>query len=123
MSKPGSEGESLFGCMRCSQSREYFFNGVCDNCFFEIQKEKNSCVCPLEKMDRDRSYYCTLCEEFHGFGYWTMCKECAEKQDVSVQRKKAFVSIGLPSMFVGVIVGFFFGWLFLVKLRKKGRKT
>ncbi|CAG8590157.1 9899_t:CDS:2, partial [Scutellospora calospora] len=67
LSKPGSEGKSLFGCMRCSQSREYFFNGVCDNCFFEIQKEKN------------------------------MCKKCAEKQDVSVQRKKAFVSVGLPT--------------------------
>jgi len=38
-----------------------------------------------------------------------MCKECAKKQDVSVQRKEALFSVGLPGVLVGMVIGFFLG--------------
>lgn len=123
LSRPGSEGKSLMECMKCKEMTEFFFNGVCPDCFCEVQKEKNSCVCPLTSMKEfGKVYYCSFCEEFHGAGSSVVCKECAKKQDVNVQRKEAFFSVGLPSAFVGIVIGFFLGWLFLVKLRRKKPK-
>ena len=59
---------------------EYFFNKVCKDCFFEVQKEKGSCVCPLEVIGKDKSYYCSFCEEFHGPGNSVVCRECFNKE-------------------------------------------
>ena len=121
--EPGvREGKSLFSCERCKQTREYFFDEVCEDCFCEIQKKKGSCVCPFETMKQDRSYYCSFCEEFHGPSYSVMCKECANKnQDAYIQRKGKETSFGvvLASIFAGIVIGLFLGWLLLVKLRKK----
>lgn len=128
LSKPGSEGRSIFGCIKCHKETEYFFNGICGDCFCEVQKEKNSCVCPF-KMVVEKSgefYYCSFCEEFHGPLHWTICKECAKKQDAQnltgVQKKEAFFSVGLPSAFVGVVIGIFLGWLFFAAFKKKKKK-
>jgi len=122
LSKPGSEGKSLWGCIKCHGETEYLFNGICDNCFCEVQKEKNSCVCPFETIKKkDKFYYCSFCEEFHSPFHWTVCKKCAEKQDVQnlIQKKEAFFSVGLPSAFFGMIIGLFLGWLFFVVLKRK----
>lgn len=126
LSKPGSEGKSLFGCAKCHKTKEFFFNGICEDCFCEVQKEKNSCVCPLTVRKQGNIYYCSFCEEFHSPFHWTVCKECVKKQDAQnltdVQKKEAFFSIGLPSVFVGMVIGFFLGWLFFVVLKSKNKK-
>ena len=109
LSRPGSEGKSLFGCSKCNQAREYFFNGVCDECFCKIQKEKDSCICPFVKLRHDELYYCSFCEEFHGPSSSVVCNECDKKQNVNVQRKKVFFNVGLPSALVGIVIGFFLG--------------
>ena len=119
LSKPGSEGKSLFECIKCNKMTEYFFNEICRDCFCKVQKEKNSCVCPFEDNEKDKIYYCSFCEEFHSPFHWIVCKECAKKQDSNVQGKSNFFSIGLPSAFVGMVVGLFLGWLFFVVLRRK----
>jgi hypothetical protein len=127
LSKPGSEGKSFWGCAKCHKTAEFFFNGICNDCFCEVQKQKNSCVCPFGIIEeKDKFYYCSFCEEFHGPFHWTICKKCAEKEDAqnfnpNVQKKGAFFSVGLPSVFVGVAIGLFLGWIFFVVLKKKDK--
>lgn len=122
LSRPGSEGKSFFGCVGCGKMAEYFFNGVCGDCFCKVQKEKNSCVCPFETT-KDKLCYCSFCEEFHSPLHWTLCKKCAKKQDnksVGWSKKEIFYRIGLPSVFAGMVIGIFLGWLlFVVLIRKK----
>lgn len=111
-----------FQCANCGEMTDAFFNGVCTNCFCEVQKEKG-CVCPISKLlEKGRPYYCSFCEEFHTTNNEIICRECKKKQDTHEQKKEAFLKVGLPSMLGGVIIGFFLGWLFLVKLRKKKTK-
>ena len=88
-----------------------FWNGVCLDCFYEVQRKKG-CVCPLTKARKEKKfYYCSFCDEFHYPGDPIICKECARKQDAYFQRKeaikKAIFIVGLPSMAVGIIIGFF----------------
>jgi hypothetical protein len=112
--------------MKCRKTTEFFFNGICLDCFCKVQKEKSSCACPFETIkESSKFYYCSFCEEFHSPFHWTICKECAKKQDgqsVNAQKKEEFFSVGLPSMLVGVVVGFFLGYLLFVVLRRKRKK-
>jgi hypothetical protein len=49
-----------------------------------------------------------------------VCKKCAKKQDAqSLNKKEVLFGVGLPSAFVGVIIGLFLGWLFFVVIKKK----
>jgi hypothetical protein len=114
------EGKNFFGCMRCRQKREYFFNGVCDNCFYEIQR-KEGCVCPFTKLKQGSLYYCSLCEEFHGPDSSVICRQCAEGQDSkneNFRRKETSFSSGSLGILV-VIVVIVVGLFLVLKKRKK----
>lgn len=118
----GRYGKSLFGCVKCDKSSEFILNGICKDCFLEDQKNKG-CICPFKNWEAGGYvYYCSLCEKAHTPGY-AICRECVKKQDVSAERQRVFWKIVLPSSVVGIIIGFFLGWLFLVKLRRKKNKT
>lgn len=112
--------KSLFECSRCHVSNSYFFNGICLDCFCEIQKKKKSCVCPLIA---DKTYYCSLCDECHGPQFSIVCKNCMKKQEELIERrggynqKKMFLWIGL-SILSGIIIGFLLCWL-LLSVNKK----
>jgi len=107
-SELGRKGKSLFGCSKCNKTSEVFYNEICEDCFYEVQKEKG-CVCPFVKMKQKELYYCSLCEKFHSSSDSVICKECVKKQDVYIQKKEAFFGVGLPSMFFGIIIGFVLG--------------
>jgi hypothetical protein len=79
-------GESLFGCLKCRRSSEAFLNGICKECFYEVQKKKG-CVCPFEKGMPFFRYYCYLCEEFHD-GNAFLCKKCYEKETALYNEQK-----------------------------------
>jgi len=109
------EGKNFFGCMRCGQTREYFFDGVCDDCFCKIQKKKG-CICPFIKLKQNSLYHCSLCEEFHGPDNSIVCKECVEKQVSQSVSGRVFYGVFI---FIGIIICLFLGWLFLVVMKKK----
>lgn len=104
---------------------EYFFDGICQDCFCKVQEGKGGCVCPFRAMKQDKFYHCSFCEEFHSPFHAIICKKCAEKQDsqnTNTQKEK-FFNTKLPFMLGGIIIGLFIGWLLFVALRKKNNKN
>lgn len=113
----------LVGCSECSKMTRFFVRrlekkgeGVCEKCFLE-RAEKNGCICFHTK----GIHLCPICDEVHAQPL--LCEECMEKKMASYQRKQTFFKVILPTAIISLIVGFFLGWLFLVKLRKKKVKN
>lgn len=105
---------------------ELFLNGICKNCFYEVQKVKG-CVCPLTKINQGDLYYCSLCEKIHGLASLTLCKKCSKRCEENEIKegfftKKTFLKVILPTAIIALIIGFFLGWLLLVKLPRKRLK-
>lgn len=97
------------------------------DCFCETQEKKKSCICPLIALKQDKIYYCSLCDECHGLSFSVICKTCMKKQEELSEgggnhdRKRIFLG-GLIGGVLGITIGFFLGWLILVKLGRK-KKT
>lgn len=113
-------------CVKCKRDTNYWIDKLCSRCFLERER-KRGCVCfQTSGYDKNKGhhdnvyYYCPLCEDVHPRE--SLCKECFEKQIDSYQSEQIFLKVVLSTMIISLIIGFFLGWLFLVKLRKKKSK-
>lgn len=118
-------------CIKCKQKTNHWIDKLCRKCFFEREK-KRGCVCIFTKDYNEKeghhnniNYYCPLCEEAHSRE--ALCEKCFEKEQAKYwgklyTKKQLFLQIVLPTVGISLIIGFFLGWLFLVKLRKKKTK-
>lgn len=113
------------GCFKCRELQNVIINGVCADCFFNFHGQKG-CVCFYKAKVGERNlegllYFCPLCEKTHLPEL--LCKDCGKEQE----NKSKCIQI-LPIQFYSLLVGscfigFFLGWLLLVKLcRKKIKK-
>ena len=108
---------SSASCIKCKKMTDAFMNrkgdvgGICIDCFLAGESEKG-CICYSESA----AWYCSLCKKIHAPE--GICSECSN----SSKNIQTFLRVILPASIVGLIIGFFLCWLFLIKLHKKSTK-
>src|SRR5215469_5430652 len=87
---------------------------VCGECFLE-REGKKGCICYSTK--EEGFGFCSICDEVHARS--RICQKCTEKQTTRYKNIQTFLKVVLPTTIISLIIGFFLGWLLLVKLRRK----